>query len=136
MTMPSIRDLLQADFNISDAFKDALNRAAAKASGRRFTDATPSAFGILPSAYTGPERRIVTTWIYPPIPLRNFDWQATFQGYEPGDLVGHGETKAEAVKDLRDQAETLADEWHGGNAAERMQEVREELDDDDRRAGL
>ena len=49
--------------------------------------------------------RIVTQFIYPPIPLRQFDWQATFDGYEPGDPIGHGRTERDAVRDLKEQWE-------------------------------
>ena len=135
--MTLISTLLHADPNLSEAFKEALNRAAEKASGRRFTDAPVSAFDVMPpSTYTGPERRIVTTWLYPPIPLREFDWRATFGDYEPGGLIGYGRTRAAAVKDLQDQAETMADEWHGGTAESRMQEVRDEIEWDDQRKGI
>ena len=43
---------------------------------------------------------IQTTFVYPPIPVRSFDWQAYVDGYEPGDALGHGATEAEAVADL------------------------------------
>lgn len=51
------------------------------------------------------ERKIRTNFIYPPIQTREFDWSAVFDGYEPGDLIGYGRTEAEAIADLRDQAE-------------------------------
>lgn len=44
--------------------------------------------------------KIVTTFIYPPIPDRRFDWQAVTDDYEPGDPMGHGATEAEAKADL------------------------------------
>ncbi len=43
--------------------------------------------------------------IYPPIPNRRFDWQATLDGYEPGEPIGYGETKLKALEDLIDQIE-------------------------------
>ena len=46
---------------------------------------------------------IVTTYVYPPIPLRQFDWSAVEDSYEPGRPIGYGKTEAEAVQDLRDQ---------------------------------
>lgn len=46
---------------------------------------------------------IKTEHVYPPIPIRCFDWSATFDSYEPGDLIGHGPTEEEAKKDLLDQ---------------------------------
>jgi hypothetical protein len=44
--------------------------------------------------------RIITEHVYPPIPDRGYDWRATFDGYEPGDLMGYGRTRAEAIADL------------------------------------
>ena len=40
------------------------------------------------------------TFVYPPIPDRNFDWQATREGWEPGGLVGQGRTPIVALADL------------------------------------
>ncbi len=43
-------------------------------------------------------------FVYPPIPLRQFDWCATFDNDEPDDdgnmLAGYGKTEAEALEDL------------------------------------
>jgi hypothetical protein len=48
--------------------------------------------------------KIVTDFMYPPIPIRQFDWQAIYDGDEPNDAggmdVGHGRTEAEAIADL------------------------------------
>ena len=38
-----------------------------------------------------------------PIPLRQFDWCATAEDYEPGDPIGYGTTHDEAVNDLVEQ---------------------------------
>lgn len=46
---------------------------------------------------------IETTYSPPPIVSRKYDWVAIFQGYEPGDLVGYGETEQEAIEDLKSQ---------------------------------
>jgi hypothetical protein len=43
---------------------------------------------------------IQTSFVYPPIPVRDFDWQAYVEGYEPGDALGHGATEEEAITDL------------------------------------
>jgi hypothetical protein len=43
---------------------------------------------------------IVTRHIYPPIPIRNFDWEATRSDYEYGDPIGYGNTEAEAIQNL------------------------------------
>ncbi len=49
-------------------------------------------------------RVIKTTQILPPIPLRNWDWCATFEDYDGDDYVGWGESENKAVDDLCDQA--------------------------------
>ena len=50
------------------------------------------------------ERKIITTFVYPPIPVRNFDWLAFFDGDEPDDngqmRTGSGATEQEAINDL------------------------------------
>jgi hypothetical protein len=45
--------------------------------------------------------QIEVSFVYPPIPVRSFDYCATFKGYEPGDPIGYGPTEAEAIADLR-----------------------------------
>lgn len=47
-------------------------------------------------------RQIVTHYDPPPIPWRNFDWEATASNYDPenNDPRGHGETEADAIVDL------------------------------------
>lgn len=42
-------------------------------------------------------RPVNTVHVNPPIPLRQYDWSATFDGYEPGDSIGFGETEQEAI---------------------------------------
>lgn len=49
--------------------------------------------------------KIRTECVYPPIPLRQFDWSATFDNYEPGCPCGWGRTEQEAIADLLEQAE-------------------------------
>ncbi len=44
--------------------------------------------------------KIVTHYVYPPIPDRRWDWQAVFEDYEPGMLIGEGATEEEAKMDL------------------------------------
>jgi len=53
-------------------------------------------------------RIIHVEFIYPPIPDRNFDYQATFDGYEPGDPIGHGRTVEIAINDLHEELEARA----------------------------
>lgn len=43
--------------------------------------------------------KIITEFIYPPIPVRNFDWVAYRDGDEEGPQ-GHGATEAEAIAEL------------------------------------
>ena len=49
--------------------------------------------------------RIVTQHVNPPIPYRGYDWSATLDSYEPGDLIGWGATEAEAIADLEEKLE-------------------------------
>lgn len=50
-------------------------------------------------------KKIVTEFVYPPIPIRTSDWSAALDGYEPGDCLGYGATEREAIEDLREQLE-------------------------------
>ena len=45
-------------------------------------------------------RTIVTAFVNPPIPCRDFDWSAMHDGYDAGDLIGWGSTEARAIDDL------------------------------------
>ena len=49
--------------------------------------------------------KIVTNYVYPPIPIRQFDWSAidddTYDG--EGCRIGYGATEQEAIDDLLDQ---------------------------------
>ena len=47
--------------------------------------------------------KIVTHFDPKPIPLRQFDWSAVTDNYEPGAPIGYGTTKEEAIQDLTDQ---------------------------------
>ena len=47
--------------------------------------------------------RINTEYVYPPVPFRDYDWQATAPGYEPGDPIGTGPTRDAAIADLLEQ---------------------------------
>lgn len=48
-------------------------------------------------------KRVHVEHVYPPIPERQYDYLATFDGYEPGDLMGYGRTAVEAVTALKEQ---------------------------------
>lgn len=57
---------------------------------------------------------VITSYIRPPIPDRNHDWQAVLDSYEPNDPIGHGPTEADAVCDLYMQIaerEDTEEEW-------------------------
>lgn len=45
-------------------------------------------------------RKIITTHVYPPIPIRRFDWCAYFDGDEEAGPRGWGATAEEAEADL------------------------------------
>jgi len=48
---------------------------------------------------------IKVEYTHPPIPIREFDWCAYRDGYEPGNLMGHGKTKEAAIANLIAQEE-------------------------------
>jgi hypothetical protein len=49
--------------------------------------------------------KIITGIVFPPIPVRQFDWSAVFEGYEPGMHVGYGPNEEAAKADLIEQWE-------------------------------
>jgi hypothetical protein len=49
---------------------------------------------------------IHTEHVRPPIPVREYDWSAVFEDYEPGQLMGWGATRAAAIADLLSQVES------------------------------
>jgi hypothetical protein len=54
-------------------------------------------------------RDIQLSFIHPPIPDRNYDWQASRTGYDQGDPLGHGRTPVAALADLLEQEASLHD---------------------------
>lgn len=50
--------------------------------------------------------KIVTTYIYPPIPDRSHDWGAYYEGLEEDGYKGYGATEAAAIRDLVENYET------------------------------
>lgn len=44
--------------------------------------------------------KIITSYDHPPIPIRDYDWSAIREDYEPGDLIGTGKTEQDAKDDL------------------------------------
>lgn len=53
--------------------------------------------------------RIKTQFVYPPIPIRSFDWSAvddnTYDG--PGSPIGWGPTEQAAIDDLLEQIQDV-----------------------------
>ena len=51
-----------------------------------------------------PEFKIITEHVFPPIPVRSFDWSAVWNDYDGADdsncPTGSGSTEKEAVQDL------------------------------------
>jgi len=44
--------------------------------------------------------KIITSYDLPPIPIRDYDWSAIREDYEPGDIIGNGRTEQDAINDL------------------------------------
>lgn len=63
----------------------------------------PASQGVIPEIQLH-GKRAVTQFIHPPIPKRQYDWEAHFDGDEPNDqgwmLKGYGPTEVEALIDL------------------------------------
>lgn len=49
--------------------------------------------------------QLEVNFIFPPIPIRNFDWSVTAAGYEPGMIIGYGRTIAQALDNYVEQHE-------------------------------
>ncbi len=52
-------------------------------------------------------RKIITSHDCPPIPVRDYDWSASREDWDEGDLIGYGKTEQEAIDDLLEQEEFL-----------------------------
>lgn len=55
--------------------------------------------------------KIVTTFEYPPIPWRGFDWRAFLDGDEENNRCGWGATEQEAIKNFKELYAGY-EEWH------------------------
>jgi len=57
---------------------------------------------------------ILINFVYPPIPIREFDWCATWDNDEPNDngqmLHGYGRTPLDAIRELLDETENRESE--------------------------
>lgn len=65
-------------------------------------------------SHRSPDEQIVITFVYPPIPVRDYDWSASWENDEPDDeghwrLMGYGKTPLAAIVDLLDQTEDYYD---------------------------
>jgi hypothetical protein len=49
------------------------------------------------------DRRIITEYVHPPIPIRQWDWSAKRDGDDEGGRVGYGATEQDAIDDLHNQ---------------------------------
>ena len=49
--------------------------------------------------------KITTEHVYPPIPIRDFDWCAYEGDYDLGAIVGWGPTEEAAIADLKELLE-------------------------------
>jgi len=47
--------------------------------------------------------KIKTQHINPPIPIRDFDWEAVRESYDIGGLIGYGKTEQQAIDNLIEQ---------------------------------
>ena len=66
-------------------------------------------------------RKIVTTCDFPPIPIREFDWCAFYEGDEESGPRGYGATEAEAIEDF---VTNYVDEEQEARDREREAEAR------------
>lgn len=58
-------------------------------------------------------RTIVTSYVNPPIPVRQYDWCAHYEGEEEAGNYGYGATEAEAIQDFIDNCQADHDERLG-----------------------
>lgn len=49
--------------------------------------------------------KIITIYVYPPIPIRTHDWSAHYDGHEEEGPIGYGETESEALAELLELSE-------------------------------
>lgn len=51
--------------------------------------------------------KIATKYMFQPSHIRDFDWEAVSDSYEPGDPIGYGATEEAAIADLKSQMDAL-----------------------------
>lgn len=73
--------------------------------------------------------KIETSFDYPPVPDRNYDWSAwDSDTYEEGEPLGHGRTKQAAIDDLLNQRLEVILELDGfGTSREELVEIIKNL---------
>ena len=54
-------------------------------------------------------RAIKTEFVYPPIPIRAYDWRAYRDGWDLGEPIGEGPTEQAAIADLITKEEEAED---------------------------
>lgn len=79
---------------------------------------------------------IETTYWAKPIPLREFDWLATREGWEPGEPIGHGATEQAAIWHLIKAEDEDDDERDYCESADEYDPEPEDMTDDDWRYWL
>lgn len=57
--------------------------------------------------------KIVTSFQFPPIPIRDFDWCAYYDGQEEAGHYGYGRTEVEAIQDFIDNYQADHDDRLG-----------------------
>jgi hypothetical protein len=63
----------------------------------------------MPQEFASPDgRKVNISHIKPPVPSRQYDYRATFDGYDEGDPMGYGPTAQAAFDDLMAIAEDAA----------------------------
>jgi Uncharacterized conserved protein len=85
----------------SDACMKALFSVEAKGSRGNY-EARRIAHGI---ELWEPELKIITSHVFPPIPIRTRDWMAYIDGLEEEGTHGYGATEEEAINDLKIELE-------------------------------
>ena len=65
-------------------------------------------------------RKIVTSYIFPPIPDRNHDWCCYFDGDEESGNYGYGRTEAAAIRDFIDNLDDEEEQLQLAEAYIRM----------------
>jgi len=61
------------------------------------------------------ERKIVTSHVYPPIPIRQWDWCAFLDGQEEDGPYGWGRTEEEAIAELEQYLDDESERWRVEN---------------------